>query len=149
MRIVKPALLMLLLASPSMAQEADEPVWVLTGSEGPSIATYAAPGGPPLVSVGCDAATDEIVIFRAVQPPVNQTEFALISETGQLRLTAAPDPAGTPGLIARAPAGDTFFSTLARAATVTFRVTGEEGNSGGIAAPVSDPLRQVIDSCLE
>ncbi len=148
MRYVKPAVLMLVFASPSMAQESAEPAWTLSASEAP-IATFASPGGPPLVSVGCDAATDEIVIFRAVQPPVDQTELTLVSETGELRLTAAPDPAGTPGLIARAPAGDAFISGLASAATVTFRVTGEEGNSGGIAAPVADPLRQVVEACVE
>ncbi len=145
---VRSAVLLFVFASPSMAQETGVPVWTLSANEAP-IATFASPVGPPLVSVGCDAATNEIVIFRAVQPPVNQTELALAIETGELRLTAAPDPAGTPGLIARAPAGDAFFSRLASAATVTFRVTGEEGNSGGIATVVGDPLRQVIDSCLE
>lgn len=150
MRIALPAALMMLaFASPSVAQSTAEPVWTLSGSEGPSIATYASPGGPPLVSVGCDTATSEIVMFRAVQPPVTQTELILVAETGELRLTAKPDPGGTPGLIARAPASDAFISRLASAATVTFRVTGEDGDAGGIAAPVGDPLRQIIDACVK
>jgi hypothetical protein len=147
MRHVKFALLMLSLALGAQAQETTNPVWTLSPGEGPAIATFAPVGGPPLVSVGCDKAAAEIVIFRAASDPAGQIELTLSTETGQLRLAATADPSGTPGLIARAPVADPFIEQLASAATVTFGVAGEDGDTSGISAPVEEPLRQVIKDC--
>lgn len=147
MRNLVAGMMMVLSCAPSLAQETADPVWVLSQGEGPAIATFGPPGGPPLVSIGCDKTTRELVVFRAVSPPAEQTEMTMATEAGELRLAASADPAGTPGVIARAPAADAFVAQLGNAATITFRVSGEEGDAGGIAAPVGEPLRQVLMDC--
>lgn len=137
----------LISSAPAFAQQAAEPAWVLAQEGGTEIATYAPPGGSPLLSVGCDQAKGEIVVFRAVANPAQEPVLTLVAETGSLRLEATPDPAGTPGVIARAQADNAFVAALAAAATITFRVSGEEAAQSGIAAPMADPLRNVIESC--
>jgi hypothetical protein len=152
MRLLHVSLAALIFSLPSLARSQEpapsqEPVWVLIEEGGAQIARYAPEGGPPLISVGCDSGTGEIVIFRAVVKPADVAVLTLATETGQMRLEAAPDPQGTPGVISRAKADNPFIAALPAAATVTFRISGEDDAQGGIAVPMSDPLRRVVEIC--
>ena len=140
----------LLATTGAWAQES-APQWSTTRDGGVAVASWSLPEGPPLLSVACDEETGEIVFFRAVEPPVEAEEMTLVTAMGRMSLVAEADPHGAPGIIARAPADASLTEALTSAATVTFEIPPEgdtaEGAPGGLAVPVGDQFREIIDSC--
>lgn len=138
------AVLLLAGAFPALSQEAGQ--WTRTDVEGAAVASWTTAEQATLVSVGCDAEAGELVFFRAAEPPLEAGPMTLLTETGELPLAALPDPEGMPGLIARAPADSATLKLLATAATLTFRLPAD-AQTGGLAVPIGDPFREVVEGC--
>lgn len=145
MRMIFILSLALLAATPSHAQTARG--WTTSEAEGAAIATWSAnAGGPELVSFACDAATREILVFRAAEPPLAAGLLVIRGTTGEVRTEAQPDPQGTPGMVARIPASDETIRAFSTSATLTISI-GEPGTAEGLAVPVEQPLRDVLEGC--